>query len=149
MVDIKAKYEGSFSEIMIKKQVIDELTSGNNELIRYLTIKYLSESMVEIEPVELVVKLNNLFEGNKRWEEVLSEIKKFNSSKILKKESISELEWEGETVQMMQCPDDVKNSDLKAEAVSLGIRLTAPPQTKNVLYSLIQHIKSKQEVLNE
>jgi hypothetical protein len=143
LVDVQAKYEGTWNEIIVKKDVIDYLTGGDEELVRHIARKFLNESIASLEVVEVVVKLNSFIEDNKQWEPVLEEIKKYNSSNILKKENVSIIEWEGEPIEMLKCPSDIKNTELKDEAASLGIKITFPPQTKNVLYSLIQHVKAR------
>jgi len=81
-----------------------------------------------------------------KWTAVWNEILAFNSANLKKNESLSEIEWEGEPVTMVACPPDIKNDVLKNSARDLGIGLTVPPQSKNVLYSLIQHVKAKKEV---
>ena len=142
LVDVQAKYEGTYAEIMLRKDVVDYL-SADEELLKHIAQKFINEAFVRLEPIELFVKVNGWLEANKRWEEVHGEILKFNGDNILSKNKLTDIEWDGEPVQMLQCPAGVKAQELKAEAVSLGIKLTVPPQTKDVLYSLIQHIKNK------
>jgi hypothetical protein len=150
IVDTKAEYEGTFSEIILKKNVVDALTSKDNELIVHLAKKFISENVAKIDPVELAVRLHDFCEKNKKWEDVYKEIKTFNSANVLEKEAVSEIEYDGEPVSMSKCPVEIKAADLREQAKELGIKMTTPPQTKDVLYSLIQHIKEKQEiVLNE
>lgn len=149
LVDIQAKYEGTFNEIITKKEVMDYLTSGEDELIRHIARKFINESISRLDTLELIVKVNNWIEENKKWEDVLTEIKKYNSSNILKNENLSSIEWEGETVNLMICPSNIKPTELKEEATSLGIKLSFPAQSKNVLYSLIQHVKTRNKSVND
>ena len=151
LVDTQAKYEGTFNEIMLQKTVTDSIIADpiNEELVRHIAQSFISESMGRLDAVEMAVKTINWVRDNNKWEQVLTAIKKFKSSNVLGKEKISEIEWEGEPVEMKECPVEIKFFTLKAEAQSLGIRITSPPQTKNVLYSLIQHVKEKNAVLNE
>ena len=141
LVDIQAKYEGTFNDIVTKKNVLDFITGKNEDVIRNVAIKFISESYSRFELQELASRVNEWLEETKQWSAVWDFIRKSTSEKILQGESISALEWEGEEVFMMKCPPDVKHADLKGEAQSLGIKITAPPQTKDVLYSLIQHIR--------
>lgn len=153
LVDIRAEYEGSYNEIIIKKNVMDALTDGSGKshetLVRHIAGIFMGSGAVHGEPIELAVKIVNQCEADKSWDAVWKKITEFTSTQVLSKESVSEVEYDGEPVTMMKCPLNLKHQDLKEEASGLGIKITVPPQTKDMLYSLIQHIKNKQLVENE
>lgn len=145
LVDSQAKYEGSYNEILQKHNVIQELNNGDDELVRHIARMFINENVAEIDRKEVIVKLHLIFDTRKIWGDVLGEIKKYKSPAVLNKENISGLKYNGEDVIMEECPEFIKMAQLRADANLLGIKLTTPPQTKDVLYSLIQHVKSKKE----
>ncbi len=144
LVDVEATYEGTFNDIMVKKDVMDALTSGDDDLVRQIAQKFIDESMVRLEGKELAVKVAKWIEERNQWKQVHAEIKSKKSEKLIEGEKISVLQYEGEEVLLQECPVEIKQFQLKAEAQALGIKLTTPIQTKNVLYSLIEHVKAKQ-----
>jgi hypothetical protein len=143
LVDVQATYEGTYNDIMIKKDVMDALTADEG-LARYVAQKFIDESMVRLEGKELIVKVVNGIEANNQWKEVHAELKTKKSEEISGKEKVSAIDYEGEDVQLQECPESIKMFTLKAEAKTLNIPVTFPPQSKNVLYSLIEHVKAKQ-----
>lgn len=150
MVDNEAKYEGSFQEILTKKKVVDAITGNNEELVRALSRMFMGEYTENIEFKELVVTLHNALERDKKWTEAFNEVEKLENVKVLKKEKVSEVEYDGKKVPMLVCPEEIKYIELKVRASNCNIKLTSPPQTKDMLYSLIRHIEEqKQMVLNE
>lgn len=144
LVDVEATYEGTFNDIIVKKDVMDVLTSGNEDIVRHLAQKFIDESMGRLEGKELAVKVAQWIEQKNKWKDVHTELKSKKSIELTENERVSVIEYEGEEVMLQECPTEIKQFQLKAEAQALGIRLTVPPQTKNVLYSLIQHVKAKQ-----
>ena len=144
LVDVEATYEGTFNDIIVKKDVMDVLTSGNEDIVRHIAQKFIDESMGRLEGKELAVKVAQWIEQKNKWKDVHAELKSKKSVELTDKEMVSAIEYEGEEVMLQECPTEIKQFQLKAEAQALGIRLTVPPQTKNVLYSLIQHAKAKQ-----
>jgi len=150
LVDIQGQYEGTFSDMVTKKNVLtylvpDEGTDIDEDLVRHLTQKYIGEGFTKGHPVELAVKLGDMFEQTKIWKNAYDSILAFNSGRVLQKERLSAVEYEEEPVTLMTCPASVNYNDLKAEARELSIKLTSPPQSKDMLYSLIQHVKAKVE----
>jgi hypothetical protein len=143
LVDVQATYEGSYDDIMIKKDVMDALTA-DVELARYVAQKFIDESMVRLEGKELIVKVVNWIGEKNQWKEVNAELKGKKSVEITEKEKVSAIDYDGVEVQLMECPESIKMFTLKAEAKALNIPVTFPPQSKNVLYSLIEHVKAKQ-----
>jgi hypothetical protein len=100
--------------------------------------------MVRLEGKELVVKVANWIEANNKWNAVNNDLKSRKSEEIMGNEKVSAIDYDGEQVQLQECPISIKMFTLKAEAKSLNIPITYPPQSKNVLYSLIEHVKAKQ-----
>jgi len=147
MVDNQAKYEGSLKDILMKKHVIDVITGEDEEAVRTLARKYMPEYTEGIELTELVVRLNDTLERDKKWIEAFEDVKKSEDAKISKKENISEVEYDGEKVFMSKCPDGIKYSELKSRAAECGIKPTSPPQTKDLLWSLVNHIEKKKEAI--
>jgi hypothetical protein len=148
MVDKQAKYEGSFDEILAKKNVIDAIMESE-DVARHIAARFISESFSKVDYKELVVRVNSWCEENNKWVKILEEIRKYNSANVLTKERVSTIEYDGEEVTLMECPADMANATLREEARKLNIKLTSPPQTKNVLYSLIQHVKGKPVEAND
>jgi hypothetical protein len=149
LVDKKAKYEGSFADILVKKDAINALDIKQEELVRHIAQKFVSENVMNTDLKDLVVQIYNWCDANKKWAEVWKEIEKFNSVRVLEKQRVSEIEYDGEPVMMMTCPIGLKAEALREDAKRLGIALTVPPQTKDVLYSLIQHVEKIKELVNE
>lgn len=151
MVDNQSEYEGTLQEIIIKKNVVDAITGVDEELIRTIARKFMVEYTDNVELTELSVRLHNTLERGKKWVEAFDEVKKLGNAKVLKKENISAVEFNGKPVNMLHCPEEVKYPELKSRALDCEIKLTVPPQTKDMLWSLINHIESekKQMVLNE
>jgi len=143
LVDVQATYEGSYNDIMVKKDVMDALTA-DEELARYVAQKFIDESLVRMEGKELIVTVVRWVDDNNKWKLVLDEIKGKKSEEIIGNEKISALEYDGEEVLLQECPINIKLFTLKTQAKELNIPLTYPPQSKNVLYSLIEHVKAKQ-----
>jgi hypothetical protein len=143
LVDSKAKYEGTYNEIIQKNNVIQALDKGDEELVRHIARMFINDDLGDVDKVAIIVKLNTLFDARNIWGNVWDEIKKYKAPSILKKENISGLKYNGDDVQILECPEFMKMTELRADALSLGIKLTTPPQTKDVLYSIIQHVRSK------
>lgn len=145
LVDNERVYEGSFSDILVKKDVLNALDIKDEELLQYIAQKFVVENVMNTTPKQLLVDTFNWCESNKKWGEVWKEIESFNSKRVLDKAGVSEVEWDGEPVTMIACPAEIKADVLKVQAKELGIPLTVPPQTKNVLYSLIKHVEKIKE----
>lgn len=145
LVDNERKYEGSFSDILVKKDVINALDVKDEELVQHIAQKFVNENVMNTSAKQLIVDTYNWCEANKKWGEVWKEIESFNSKRVLGKQKVSEIEYDGQTITMLSCPVEIKGDVLKTQAKELGIPLTVPPQTKNVLYSLIKHVEKIKE----
>jgi hypothetical protein len=146
LVDQERQYEGTFNDILVMKDVINALDVKNEDLVRHIAQKFVTENVMNTAPKTLIVNICTWCEANKKWAEVLKEIQKFTSAKVLEVQKVSEIEYDGEPVTMQFCPIEIKADVLKQQAKELGIPLTVPPQTKNVLYSLIKHVEKIKEL---
>ena len=146
LVDSERKYEGTFNEIIVQRDVMNALDPKDEDLVRFIAQKFVTENVMNTPPKTLIVEIHNWCSANKKWDEIWKAIEAYNSKRVLDKQGISELEWDGEPVTMLACPIDIKADVLKAQAKDLGIPLTVPPQTKNVLYSLIKHVEKIKEL---
>lgn len=146
LVDNETKYQGTFDSIIVQRDVMIALDPKDEDLVRFIAQKFVTENVMNTPIKTLIVEIHNWCSANKKWDEVWKAIEAYNSKRVLDKQGISELEWDGEPVTMLACPIDIKADVLKAQAKDLGIPLTVPPQTKNVLYSLIKHVEKIKEL---
>lgn len=145
LVDNERKYEGSFNDILVQKDVMNALDEKDEELVRYIAQKHVTENVMNTPVKTLIVDTYNWCEANKKWGEVWKDIEQFKSKRVLEKQGVSELEYDGQPVIMMSCPIELKRDVLIEQAKELGITITVPPQNKNVLYSLIKHVEKVKE----
>lgn len=143
LVDIKSQYEGTFNDILTKKNVIDAITANDADLLKMVASTFISESLVTLDRKELVGRVYEWLEKTKKWDLVWGSIEHFNSKRKLSTSNLSELEYEGEQVIVTACPASVSQKELIDQAKELNIKITTPPQRKDILYSLIEHVKKQ------
>jgi hypothetical protein len=146
LVDNEMKYQGTFDSIIVQRDVMIALDPKDEDLVRFVAQKFVTENVMNTPVKTLIVQVNDWCGANKKWAEVWKAIEGYNSKKVLDKQGISELEWDGEPVTMLACPVEIKQPALIEQAKALGIPLTTPIQTKNVLYSLIKHVEKVKEL---
>lgn len=148
LVDVQAKYEGTFEEIVTKKDATDAIISGDEELARHIARKFINESYIKLDYKELAVKIIQWCDQTNNWQKVGEEVKAYNSEKVLDKAKVSVIEFDGEEVVIQKCPPSVSRQQLMLEAKELGIKVTVPPQSNDVLFSLVAHVKAKAVAVN-
>lgn len=150
MVDREATYEGSFEELLIKKEANDLLLGKDEQLVRYIGmgIPEIGSTVEIMTYFEVVSRVSQWLEAEnkkpiERYKQVVELANKYRKEATASKQRMSSIEFDGEEVEIQPAPDGVTRNSLVAEAKGLGIKITMPPQSNDVLYSLIQHVKAK------
>ena len=151
MVDRQAKYAGTFEDLMAQKKATDVLLSGDEELVRFIGVKLVSSSYELLDYKEVATKLNNWLDQDqnvklKRCRQICELEEAYKRAEMRGKQKMASIEYDGEEVDMLVAPEGTARPALIRQAKELGIKITVPPQSADVLYSLVTHVKSKVQV---
>ena len=150
IIDTRAKYSNTYNEAVLQKDAMNLLFGPDmtEEYLARIAVEFMDDNEVDYEKITGVEEL-----ATKIWDKAMANTKSNKKpglkelietgKKVIPEKTVEqEFEYEGEKIPLLECPNSVEWPAMVEEAKKYNI--TTQGKKKNILYSILEYLKSKE-----